>query len=89
MKSKSLLAVMYVKIIGNYVLPCHNTVAEALNSNVSYNVVVVLIPRKDQSRRMARVVQKFLSKNGISHIFRQRELTVGYVNTAYVLKIYC
>ena len=57
--------------------------------NIYYNVIVVLVTGKNQSRRMARVMQKLLSENGITHVFRQTELTVGYVNTAYVLKVYC
>lgn len=73
-KGQTFLTVVNVKIIRHNVFTRNDAVAEALYGDVAYDVVVVLIARQDQPRRVTGVRLKLLPEKGISHLLTDAEL---------------
>ena len=86
-EDNAFLAVVNVEIFRNDVLTENETVLEALNRDVSYNNVIVLIGGEYKSCGVAGIFKKILTAYAVSYLLVKAELTVAHPNARYVLQV--
>ena len=83
----AVLAVVDIEIVGDHMLPEHESVLKALYGDIAQDIVIVLVARHHQSHRVAGIFTELLFEHRVSDILIQAELTVTDRNAGDVLKI--